>query len=58
MIKLESLRKEFYKPIREERLKGMFKTLFSRKYTKTVAVNGILLEIPDGQIVGYIGSNV
>lgn len=57
MIKLESLRKEFYKPIREEGLKGMFKTLFSRKYTKTVAVNDISLEIPDGQIVGYIGSN-
>ena len=35
----------------------MFKTLFSRKYTKTVAVNDISLEIPDGQIVGYIGSN-
>lgn len=57
MIKLESLRKEFYKPIREEGLKGMFKTLFSRKYTTTVAVNDISLEIPDGQIVGYIGSN-
>ena len=57
MIKLESLIKEFYKPIREEGLKGMFKTLFSRKYTKTVAVNDISLEIPDGQIVGYIGSN-
>ena len=57
MIKLESLRKEFYKPIREEGLKGMFKTLFSRKYNTTVAVNDISLEIPDGQIVGYIGSN-
>lgn len=57
MIKLEALRKEFYKPIREEGLKGMLKTLFSRKYTTTVAVNDISLEIPDGQIVGYIGSN-
>ena len=35
----------------------MLKTLFSRKYTTTIAVNDISLEIPDGQIVGYIGSN-
>ena len=57
MIKLDLLRKEFYKPVREEGVKGMFKSLFSKKYDTTVAVNDISLEIPDGQIVGYIGSN-
>ena len=36
---------------------GMLKTLFSTKYEEIAAVNGINLEIGDGEIVGYIGSN-
>ncbi len=57
MIKIENLTKIFKKPIREQGVWGMLKTLFSTKYKQTVAVNDISLEIPDGQIVGYIGSN-
>lgn len=57
MIEIKNLTKEFKKPIRGEGIFGMFKSLFSRKYTVTTAVNHINLTIPDGQIVGYIGSN-
>lgn len=32
MIEVKDLRKEFKKPIRGEGIKGMVKTLFSRKY--------------------------
>lgn len=35
----------------------MLKTLFSTKYEQITAVNDISLDIADGEIVGYIGSN-
>ena len=57
MIEIKNLTKIFKKPVREEGVLGMFKTLFSRKYTSKVAVNSISLTINDGEIVGYIGSN-
>lgn len=57
MIEIKNLTKEFKKPVRQEGVLGMFKTLFSRKYTTKVAVNNISLTINEGEIVGYIGSN-
>ena len=57
MIEIKNLSKEFKKPVREQGVKGMFKTLFSRKYTSKMAVNDISFTIGDGEIVGYIGSN-
>lgn len=57
IIKLEHLTKQFKKPIRKDGFIGMFKSLFSRKYEITTAVNDISLEINEGEIVGYIGSN-
>lgn len=57
MISVKNLCKEFKKPIREEGIWGMFKTLFSRKYTVKKAVNNISFDINQGEIVGYIGSN-
>lgn len=35
----------------------MLSTLFSRKYTETRAVDDVSFDIPEGEIVGYIGSN-
>ena len=57
MIKIEKLTKVFKKPIRKEGVLGMLKTLFSTKYEEIIAVNDINIEIADGEIVGYIGSN-
>ena len=44
MITIKNLSKEFKKPVREEGVLGMFKTLFSRKYTVKKAVNNISFE--------------
>ena len=57
MIQIQNLTKIFKKPIRKEGVLGMLKTLFSTKYEEIAAVNNINLEIADGEIVGYIGSN-
>lgn len=57
MIKIENLTKIFKKSIRQEGVVGMLKTLFSAKYEQIFAVNHINVEINDGEIVGYIGSN-
>ena len=57
MIEVNELTKVFRKPVRGEGLSGMVKTLFSRKYEETRAVDGINFTVPDGEIVGYIGAN-
>ena len=57
MIEVNELTKLFRKPIRGNGLSGMVKTLFSRKYDEVRAVDGISFTVPDGEIVGYIGTN-
>ncbi|MEE1213060.1 MAG: ATP-binding cassette domain-containing protein [Treponema sp.] len=57
MIEIKNLTKEFKTAVREEGVFGMFRTLFSTKYTIKTAVNNISLKINDGEMVGYIGSN-
>lgn len=57
MIQIKNLTKEFKKQIKGDGLKEAFKSLFSHKYEVIKAVNNINIEIPEGQIVGYIGSN-
>lgn len=57
MIQITNLTKTFRKPVRQEGVWGMLKTLFSTKYQQKVAVNNINVTICDGEIVGYIGSN-
>lgn len=57
IIKVEELTKIFKKPIRGEGIKGMIKSLFSRKYEEIKAVDGISFDIEEGEIVGYIGAN-
>ena len=57
MIEVKSLTKVFRKPIRGKGILGMLRTLFSRKYEETRAVDDVSFTIPEGEIVGYIGSN-
>ena len=56
MIEVKNLTKIFKKPYRGNGLKGMIKTLFSRKYEEIYAVNDISFDIQEGEIVGYIGA--
>ena len=57
IIELKNVKKNFKKPVRKPGIIGMFKTLFSFKYTVTEAVKDISFSIDEGEIVGYIGAN-
>lgn len=57
MIELKHVQKYFKKPVRGKGVWGMFKTLFSRKYTLVKAVDDVSFTVNDGEAVGYIGSN-
>lgn len=57
MIELNNIGKYFKKPVRGKGVWGMFKTLFSRKYTLVKAVDGVSFRVDDGESVGYIGAN-
>lgn len=57
IISVKDLSKTFKKPIRDEGLRGMIKSLFSRRYEEVHAVDQISFDIEEGEIVGYIGAN-
>lgn len=57
MIKVENLRKEFKKTIKEPGIKGSLKAIFHPHNEKVVAVNDISFEVPKGEILGFIGPN-
>lgn len=57
MIKVENLRKEFKKTIKEPGVLGSFKSLFHPKSEKIVAVNDISFHVPEGEVLGFIGPN-
>lgn len=57
MIKVENLRKEFKKTIKEPGLKGSFKSLFRPKSERIAAVKDISFDVPKGEILGFIGPN-
>lgn len=57
MIKVEHLRKEFRKTIKEPGLGGSVKALFHPKYETVAAVDDISFDVPKGEILGFIGPN-
>lgn len=57
IISVKNLSKTFKKPLRDEGLKGMIKSIFSKRYEEVRAVDDISFDIEEGEIVGYIGAN-
>ena len=53
-IVMKGISKEFKVLNRREGLKGSLLDLFSRDYKTVTAVDDISIEIPRGQIVGYL----
>ncbi|TBL69393.1 ABC transporter ATP-binding protein [Paenibacillus thalictri] len=56
-IDVHELRKEFQIQKNREGLKGAFRDLFKREYSRVTAVKDISFQIPQGEICGYIGEN-
>ena len=57
LIKAEDLDKTFRIYSRDEGVKGYLKSLVSREYEEVHAVENLNLEIGEGEMIGYIGSN-
>jgi len=57
IISLNNITKEFRVLNRREGLKGSIRDLFSRDYKIVKAVDGITMEVQQGEIVGYLGPN-
>lgn len=57
MIEVKNVTKQFVSPKKYPGFWGAVKGLFSREKVVKTAVDDISFTIPDGQIVGYIGSN-
>lgn len=56
-IDAKNLKKSFKIPLLKEGVKGVFENLFNRKHEIINAVNGIDLDMEQGEIVSYIGPN-
>ena len=57
IIQIKNITKEFKVLNRREGLKGSLKDLFSRDYKIVRAVDNISMNVEQGEIVGYLGSN-
>jgi ABC-2 type transport system ATP-binding protein len=57
IIHVQDLTKEFRRPKRQSGLLGGVRTLFTREYTTTRAVDGVSFEVDEGELLGYIGPN-
>jgi ABC-2 type transport system ATP-binding protein len=57
IIDVESLVKEFHQPRRFDGPLGGVRTLLTRQYDTTRAVDDISFTIDEGELIGYLGSN-
>lgn len=57
MIKVDNLRKEFKKTVKDPGVIGSLKALFHPRHEKVIAVDNISFDVPEGEILGFIGPN-
>ena len=57
IIRAADLRKEFRRPKRAPGVIGQVRTLLTRRYEVTRAVNGVSFSIAEGELVGILGRN-
>lgn len=57
IIRVDGLVKEFRRPERVPGRFGAVRTLLSRRYSVTRAVDGVAFGIEPGELVGYLGPN-
>ncbi len=57
LIRVSGLVKEFRRPRRHTGFLGGVRTLLTREYTVTRAVDGISFDVERGELVGYLGPN-
>lgn len=57
IIRVDSLCKEFHRPRRYEGFLGGVRSLVTRQYDVTRAVDGVSFDVEAGELVGYLGPN-
>src|SRR5690606_13175369 len=57
LISVENLVKEFRRPKRHKGALGGLRSLVTRQFTVTRAVDGVGFSIEEGELVGYLGPN-
>ncbi|MEO0265836.1 MAG: ATP-binding cassette domain-containing protein [candidate division WOR-3 bacterium] len=57
VVSVKNLKKVYRRHLKEPGFRGIFQSIFKRKYLEVLALNDISFEIAPGEFIGYIGPN-